>query len=152
MLNKCKTLIITKRHVDRKGSKNPTVSLPGRKQTIKIKHKSHKDSLWTYFRQRAPHVPIKRRWHSFHRQWCSKWWLWGIRKGLSYILCALLTKAAKCFIQASLSGPKGLRTWPSPTKNRVLCKTTHWVPTMCQARCSHVHTHELRDRLFVQSN
>lgn len=139
-LNECKTLIIIKRHDDRKGKKHPVTSLPGRKsarkETMKVKHRSHKGSFWNYFVQRLPSVPVKWRWQTFHRQWCSTWRLWDIRKRLSYIPHILLKKAAKYFRQASLSGSQGVRMWPSPMENSgcLFKKTEHLLGSHTQAQ------------------
>lgn len=66
-------LVITKRHIDRKRKKHPTVLLQGRKQTVTIKHKHHKDSPLNW-----PHTGTKNSVASFCYSTDVRNGLWGI--------------------------------------------------------------------------
>lgn len=91
-------------------NKHPTVSLQGRRQTIKIKQKSQKDNTLNVFNAGTKNpVYLSKTEVSLHSTTTLifKMPAWRYQERLNYIQCILFKKAGKCFIQANLSGPRG---------------------------------------------
>lgn len=119
MLNKYKILVITKRHSGWIGNKHPTVSLQGRRQTIKIKQKSQKDNTLNLFNAGTKNPAYLTKTEvSLHSTTTLifKMPAWRYWKRLNYIQCILFKKAGKCFIQANLFRPRGSSIWQTPSR------------------------------------